>query len=122
MDSIRIQGGVALQGKVRVQGSKNASLPILAATLLVEETSYIRNCPKIADVYSMVSLLKSLGCSVCWQETGIAVDTSRMREERIPVTASWDSSPSRIWLVSTAIFEKFKENPRMYRKKYTFTP
>ncbi len=35
MDSIRIQGGIALQGKVRVQGSKNASLPVLAATLLV---------------------------------------------------------------------------------------
>lgn len=80
MDSIRIQGGIALQGKVRVQGSKNASLPILAATLLVEETSYIRNCPKIADVYSMVSLLKSLGCSVYWQESGIAVDAGRMRE------------------------------------------
>ena len=78
MDSIRIQGGMALQGKVRVQGSKNASLPILAATLLVREESLIRNCPRIADVYSMVSLLKSLGCGVHWQETGIAVDSSQV--------------------------------------------
>lgn len=84
MDSIRIQGGIALQGKVRVQGSKNASLPVLAATLLVEETSYIKNCPRIADVYSMVTLLKNLGCDVHWQENGIMVNTSRMRE-REPV-------------------------------------
>ncbi len=84
MDSIRIQGGMALQGKVRVQGSKNASLPILAATLLVGESSFIRNCPRIADVYSMVSLLKSLGCSVHWQETGVFVDSSQVRRAEMP--------------------------------------
>ena len=84
MDSIRIQGGMALQGKVRVQGSKNASLPILAATLLVREESLIRNCPRIADVYSMVSLLKRLGCGVHWQETGIAVDSSQVCRCQMP--------------------------------------
>lgn len=84
MDSIRIQGGMALQGKVRIQGSKNASLPVLAATLLVEESSFIRNCPRIADVYSMVSLLKSLGCSVHWQEMGISVDSSQVRKGELP--------------------------------------
>lgn len=87
MDSIRIQGGIALQGKVRIQGSKNASLPVLAATLLVGERSFIRNCPRIADVHSMVSLLKSLGCSVCWQEAGIAVDSSRVRSGELPEEA-----------------------------------
>lgn len=81
MDSIHIQGGIALQGKVRIQGSKNASLPILAATLLAREPSYIRNCPRIADVYAMVSLLKSLGCLVNWQEDGLLVDSSRMNCE-----------------------------------------
>ena len=84
MDSIRIQGGVALQGKVRIQGSKNASLPVLAATLLVGESSFIRNCPRIADVYSMVSLLKSLGCSVHWKEMGISVDSSQVRKGEMP--------------------------------------
>lgn len=84
MDSIRIQGGIALQGKVRIQGSKNASLPVLAATLLVREGSFIRNCPRITDVFSMVSLLKSLGCSVCWQETGIFVDSSNVRKGKMP--------------------------------------
>lgn len=84
MDSIRIQGRIALQGKVRIQGSKNASLPVLAATLLVGECSFIRNCPRIADVHSMVSLLKCLGCSVHWQEMGIAIDSSQVRRGEMP--------------------------------------
>lgn len=83
MDSIRIQGGIALQGKVHVQGSKNASLPVLAATLLVGESSFIRNCPRISDVYAMVSLLQGLGCEVAWQEQGIFVDASKVSCEEM---------------------------------------
>lgn len=87
MESIRIQGGIALQGKVRIQGSKNASLPVLAAALLVGEGVFIRNCPRIADVHAMVSLLKSLGCAVRWQETGIAVDSSKVGKGEMPKEA-----------------------------------
>ena len=79
MDSIHIWGGVALQGEVCIQGSKNAALPILAATLLTDGCSYIRNCPRISDVYAMVSLLQGLGCTVSWQEDGIKVDSSGVR-------------------------------------------
>lgn len=73
MKGIRIQGGMPLQGKVRIQGSKNAALPILAATLLTNEVSYIQNCPRIADVHRFVYLLRELGCMVHWQENGIRV-------------------------------------------------
>lgn len=78
MDSIHIHGGIALQGKVRIQGSKNAALPVLAATLLTMEQSYIRNCPRIADVHAMVSLLRNLGCVVTWREDGLQVDSSQV--------------------------------------------
>ncbi len=78
MDSIHIQGGIALQGQVRIQGSKNAALPVLAATLLTVEQSYIRNCPRIADVHAMVSLLRKLGCLVTWREEGLQVDSSQV--------------------------------------------
>ena len=78
MDSIHIQGGIALQGQVRIQGSKNAALPVLAATLLTVEQSYIRNCPRIADVHAMVSLLRNLGCLVAWREDGLQVDSSQV--------------------------------------------
>lgn len=83
MDSIRIQGGVALQGNVRIQGSKNAALPILAATLLTGESSFIRNCPRITDVHAMVSLLKGLGCSVNWQESGLLIDSSCVKKAEL---------------------------------------
>ena len=73
MKGIRIQGGMPLQGKVRIQGSKNATLPILAATLLTNEVSYIQNCPRIEDVHRFVHLLRELGCMVHWQENGIRV-------------------------------------------------
>lgn len=84
MDSIRIQGGIALQGKVRIQGSKNASLPVLAATLLVGEESLIRNCPRIADVHSMARLLECLGCRVRWNKSGIFVDSSKVKKGEMP--------------------------------------
>lgn len=87
MDSIRIQGGIALQGKVRIQGSKNAALPILAATLLTKEASCIHNCPRIADVHKMVSLLKCLGCSVRWEEGGVRVMPRRIRCGEMPIEA-----------------------------------
>ena len=84
MDSIQIQGGVALQGKVRIQGSKNAALPVLAATLLTKETSCIHNCPRIADVHKMVSLLRSLGCSVMWEDGGVRINASDVCTCRMP--------------------------------------
>ena len=87
MDSIHIQGGVALQGKVRIQGSKNAALPILAATLLTKESSYLYNCPRIADVHRMVSLLKSLGCYVNWMDGGICVNADNIRCGSMPAEA-----------------------------------
>ena len=75
-----MQGGIPLQGKVRIQGSKNAALPILAATLLTNEVSYIQNCPRIADVHCFVHLLRELGCLVHWQEKGIRVQPGENEE------------------------------------------
>ena len=87
MDSIHIQGGVALQGTVCIQGSKNASLPVLAATLLTKEPSYLYNCPRISDVHGMVSLLKSLGCHVKWMDGGVCVDAGTLRCADMPAEA-----------------------------------
>lgn len=84
MTALRVRGGISLQGNVRVQGSKNAALPILAATLLTGEESCIRNCPKIADVQNMVGLLKSLGCAVRREGDGWRVDSSRIHGGNMP--------------------------------------
>ncbi len=78
MTTLRIHGGIPLQGSVRIQGSKNAALPILSATLLSGDESCIHNCPRIADVQNMVNLLKSLGCRVNRIGDGWEVDSSRI--------------------------------------------
>ncbi len=59
-----LEGGKTLKGEVRVSGSKNAALPILAATLLTEEPCVITNFPKLRDTLTMIKLLKSLGKNV----------------------------------------------------------
>ncbi len=75
MDAIRIYGGRCLNGQTVIQGSKNASLPILAATLLIDGVCEIENCPDISDVYHMLRLLESLGCRVEREESLVRVDT-----------------------------------------------
>jgi UDP-N-acetylglucosamine 1-carboxyvinyltransferase len=75
MDSIEIKGGVPLHGEVRISGAKNAALPILASSLLVEGTCTFENVPRLKDIDSILLLLEDLGCSVTRQgEGGVAVD------------------------------------------------
>ena len=78
MKKIYIRGCVPLTGQVRIQGSKNAALPILAATLLAKGEHEIKNCPKIADVYYMLDLMRSQGAVVSWKDRDIYVDTRRL--------------------------------------------
>ena len=67
MSTIHIIGGKKLEGSIFVQGSKNAALPIMAATLLTDGVCILENCPQIADVKEMIEILKELGC-ILWQE------------------------------------------------------
>mgnify|MGYP000683842655 CR=1 FL=1 len=63
MDKFLIDGPCRVRGKILVSGSKNASLPILAATLLSDKV-YIQNLPKVRDIETMLTLLQSLGSRV----------------------------------------------------------
>ena len=64
MDKFVINGGTRLKGEVTVSGSKNAALPILAAALLAEGESYIRNVPDLEDISAMIDLLIDLGMEI----------------------------------------------------------
>jgi len=64
MDKLFIEGPSRIRGKVKISGSKNSSLPILAATLLFDQPVTIKNLPKVRDINTMISLLKSLGSKV----------------------------------------------------------
>src|SRR5215468_8472 len=64
MDKIRIHGGHPLSGSIKISGSKNSALPILAATLLTREPCTIRRVPDLSDTNYMLQILKHLGAEV----------------------------------------------------------
>ena len=68
MDKFIINGPCKVRGQVMISGSKNASLPILAATLLFDAPVEIKNLPKVKDIDTMLSLLKSLGLKVSYNK------------------------------------------------------
>ncbi len=63
-----INGGKKISGEIKLQGAKNSALPILAATVLVEGQTVIKNCPELTDIYVASRILTHLGCKVTRQE------------------------------------------------------
>lgn len=85
MNKLLIQGGVTLNGDVRISGAKNAVLPILAATILAHGKSTIQNVPHLQDVTTTMALLGSMGVTVVLDETmSIEVDASTMTTQVAP--------------------------------------
>jgi UDP-N-acetylglucosamine 1-carboxyvinyltransferase len=68
MDRLQIQGGIALNGEVRISGAKNAALPILAGTLLADGPVTLSNVPHLHDVTTMITLLGRMGVVVTVDE------------------------------------------------------
>ena len=79
MDSFLIKGGVPLHGEVTISGSKNAALPILAATLLTDEPCVIRRVPDLSDTRFMVKILESLGASVKFEDGTVTVHAKKIK-------------------------------------------
>ncbi len=84
MENYVVEGGNRLEGEVTISGAKNAALPIIAATLLNPEKIEIDNCPNIHDVFIMIDILNSLGCSVHMENNKMMVDTSGLNKYEIP--------------------------------------
>ncbi len=61
MQKLEVLGGKKLKGLIQISGSKNASLPILAATILSEKKIHLSNLPNVKDIDTMINLLKSIG-------------------------------------------------------------
>ncbi len=76
-DSLLLKGPCALNGTVRVSGSKNAVLPILAATLITDKKCTIRNVPELTDISIMTELLKILGKKVSREENVLYVEKEK---------------------------------------------
>ena len=74
MQKLEVFGANKLKGQIKISGSKNASLPILAATLLSSKKVYLKNLPRVKDIETMVSLLQSLGSKIIFNKNNLAID------------------------------------------------
>ena len=79
-----VEGGRRLSGEVKVQGSKNSALPILAATLLCRGECVLYNCPRLSDVDAALAILRCLGCSATREGDTLTVDTGSVTHFDIP--------------------------------------
>ena len=84
MASYVIEGGRKLTGEVDISGSKNASLPIIAATLLNKGITKLYNVPNIHDVQIMLKILKVLGCKIKKSSGKIVIDSRKINKKEIP--------------------------------------
>jgi UDP-N-acetylglucosamine 1-carboxyvinyltransferase len=80
MQKLEVFGAKKLKGQIKISGSKNASLPILAATLLSNKKVYLQNLPRVKDIETMVSLLQSLGSKISFNKNNLAIDNKKQNK------------------------------------------
>lgn len=80
MDAFVIRGGRPLNGEITVSGSKNATLPIMAAALLTRERCVIRHVPDLSDVRFMGDILQSLGAKVAFEGDTVTIEAGKVAE------------------------------------------
>ena len=85
MDKLKIQGGAPLSGEVQISGAKNAALPILCAALLTREPLRLRNVPDLADVATMLKILRQTGVTVAQDaEFGVELEAGNVTKFEAP--------------------------------------
>lgn len=84
MEGFRVLGGEKIEGQVRLQGAKNAVLPILAAALLPEGETVLRDCPDIRDAHAMAGILKQLGCRCDMEGDEMRIDSAGLKCWEMP--------------------------------------
>ena len=107
MLSYIIKGGKRLEGTISVSGSKNASLPIIAGTILCAKTTKLYHVPNIHDTQITLKILKLLGCKVKKERGKIVIDTKQMRKTEIPEDMMRQMRSTVI--MAGAIIGRFKE-------------
>ena len=80
MQKLEVFGANKLKGQIKISGSKNASLPILAATLLSNKKTTLKNLPRVRDIETMLSLLQSLGSQIKTNKDKTVMDNSNQKK------------------------------------------
>lgn len=107
MKSYIIEGGKKLEGTVKISGSKNASLPILAATILSEKTNKLYNVPQIKDTKTTLEILKLLGCKIKQNSGKIEINSKHITKTEIPEHLMREMRSTVI--MAGALLGRFKE-------------
>ena len=81
MQKLEVLGAKKLKGQINISGSKNAALPILAATLLSNKKIYLNNLPKVKDIETMINLLQSLGSNIKFNKKNLIIDNSKQNKK-----------------------------------------
>jgi len=81
MQKLEVFGANKLKGQINISGSKNASLPILAATLLTDKKVFLNNLPKVKDIETMINLLQSLGSKTKFEKKKLIIDNSKQEKK-----------------------------------------
>jgi UDP-N-acetylglucosamine 1-carboxyvinyltransferase len=85
LEKIIVRGGRRLSGSVKVEGAKNAVLPVIAATLLASDgKSVIKDVPTLSDVYTINEVLRYLNANVVFKDNTVTVDASGVLKEEAP--------------------------------------
>ena len=81
MQKLEVFGANKLNGKINISGSKNASLPILAATLLSDKKIYLQNLPKVKDIETMINLLEFLGSKIKYNKKNLIINNFKQKKK-----------------------------------------
>lgn len=84
MSSYIINGGKPLKGEIQISGSKNASLPILAGSILNKGITKLYNVPEIEDVKITLKILEYLNCKIKREKNKVIINSKNMRSKPIP--------------------------------------
>ena len=84
MDKLVVNGGKALSGKVKISGAKNAVLPIMASSLLVEGITVIKNVPNLRDTRTFIELLSMLGAECAFENSTLTIDATTITSLEAP--------------------------------------
>jgi len=76
MQSFIIEGPTSITGEIKASGSKNAALPIIAASLLANGTTILKNVPNIKDIQNLIKIIEKLGAKTKFENNVLTIDTS----------------------------------------------
>lgn len=107
MKSYIIEGGKKLEGEIKISGSKNASLPIIACSILNQGLTKLYNIPNIHDTQITLKILRILGCKVRKDGSNVEINTKNMKKVDIPEDLMREMRSTVI--LAGAILGRFKE-------------